>query len=103
MKENGFLTINENEKQFGIMAAPFFAVEHTVHARMTRCESLLAQTITTNNSIATTVTTNTASAKFAKRSPPPFASRGSAVNGAFSFDFSPEKLVPGRSSAPLFS
>ena len=93
------LTINENEKQFGIMAAPFFAVEHTVHARMTRCESLLAQTITTNNSMATT--TNTANAKFVKRFPPPFVSRRSAVTGVFSFDFSPEKLVPGRSSARI--
>ena len=52
------LKINENEKQFGIMAAPFFTVEHTVHVRMTRCESLLAQATTTNNSIATTSNTN---------------------------------------------
>ena len=88
-----FFTINENEKQFGIMAAPFFAVEHTVHRRMTRCESLLAQTITTNNSIATTVTTHTENAKFAKRSPPTFVSRGSAVNGVFSFGFFSWKIV----------
>ena len=67
-----FLKINENEKQFGIMAAPFFIVEHTVHVHMTRCKSLLAQTTTTNNSI--TKTTNTKRAKFLKHSPPPFVS-----------------------------
>ena len=82
------------------MAAPFFAAEHTVHVRMTRCESLLAQTVITNNSIATT--TNTANAKFVKRSPPPFVSRRSAVTGALSFDFSPENLVPGWSLPHCF-
>ena len=75
------------------MAAPFFAVEHTVYARMTRCESLLAQTITTNNSIATT--SNTENAKFVESSPLPFVSRKSAVTGAFSLEFTQKNWFQG--------